>query len=146
LGQSAWSGHDYENYNFSDATIFEENDSTSNTVSTNEIYTEINNGTLVILGVYDPDNCLVYCIPSLIGDDTSYMYFTSSLKDYNGNPITLILEMDINEYSSCSGYYLVNSGGSGLPSVTSSDNGKILKVVNGAWAAATLNTYNGGVS
>lgn len=34
----------------------------------------------------------------------------------------------------------------GLPTVTSSDNGKILKVVNGAWAAATLNTYNGGVS
>lgn len=33
-----------------------------------------------------------------------------------------------------------------LPTVTSSDNGKILKVVNGAWAAATLNTYNGGVS
>lgn len=35
---------------------------------------------------------------------------------------------------------------SGLPSVSASDNGKILKVVNGAWAAATLNTYNGGVS
>ena len=33
-----------------------------------------------------------------------------------------------------------------LPTVTSSDNGKILKVVNGAWAAATLNVYNGGVS
>ena len=33
-----------------------------------------------------------------------------------------------------------------LPVVTSSDNGKILQVVNGAWAAATLNTYNGGVS
>lgn len=34
----------------------------------------------------------------------------------------------------------------GLPTVTSSDNGKFLKVVNGAWATATLNTYNGGVS
>ena len=33
-----------------------------------------------------------------------------------------------------------------LPTVTSSDNGKILKVVNGVWAAATLNVYNGGVS
>lgn len=34
----------------------------------------------------------------------------------------------------------------GLPTVTSSDNGKILKVVNGAWAAAELSVYNGGVS
>lgn len=33
-----------------------------------------------------------------------------------------------------------------LPSVTSSDNGKVLTVVNGAWAAASLPTYNGGVS
>ena len=33
-----------------------------------------------------------------------------------------------------------------LPSVSSTDNGKFLKVVNGAWAAASLPTYNGGVS
>lgn len=33
-----------------------------------------------------------------------------------------------------------------LPSVTASDNGKILKVVGGAWTAAILNVYNGGVS
>lgn len=33
----------------------------------------------------------------------------------------------------------------GLPAVTSSDNGKFLQVVNGAWAAASLPTYNGGV-
>lgn len=32
-----------------------------------------------------------------------------------------------------------------LPTVTSTDNGKILKVVNGGWAAASLNVYNGGV-
>ena len=30
-----------------------------------------------------------------------------------------------------------------LPSVTSSDNGKILRVVNGVWAAATLSSANG---
>ena len=34
----------------------------------------------------------------------------------------------------------------GLPTVTSSDNGKILTVVNGVWTAANLNVYNGGVS
>lgn len=33
-----------------------------------------------------------------------------------------------------------------LPVVTSSDNNKVLTVVNGAWAAASLPTYNGGVS
>ena len=32
-----------------------------------------------------------------------------------------------------------------LPTVTSTDNGKILKVVDGGWAAASLNVYNGGV-
>lgn len=34
----------------------------------------------------------------------------------------------------------------GLPSVSASDNGKVLMVVNGAWAAASLPTYNGEVS
>lgn len=33
-----------------------------------------------------------------------------------------------------------------LPSVSASDNGKVLTVVNGAWAAASLPVYNGGVS
>lgn len=35
---------------------------------------------------------------------------------------------------------------SGLPTVTASDNGKVLTVVNGAWAAAELPVYTGGVS
>lgn len=33
-----------------------------------------------------------------------------------------------------------------LPAVTASDNGKVLMVVNGAWAAASLPVYQGGVS
>lgn len=33
----------------------------------------------------------------------------------------------------------------GLPSVTASDNGKVLRVVNGAWAAASLPVYDGSV-
>lgn len=47
------------------------------------------------------------------------------------------------------GNSLLGSGNlaiSGLPSVTASDNGKVLTVVNGAWAAASLPTYNGEVS
>lgn len=34
--------------------------------------------------------------------------------------------------------------GSGLPAVTSADNGKILMVQNGAWAAVSLETWTGG--
>lgn len=33
---------------------------------------------------------------------------------------------------------------SALPAVTSSDNGKVLSVVNGAWAAASLQAWQGG--
>ena len=36
--------------------------------------------------------------------------------------------------------------GAALPSVTAADNGKILRVIGGAWAAASLPVYNGGVS
>ena len=36
--------------------------------------------------------------------------------------------------------------GAALPSVTAADNGKILRVVGGVWAAANLPVYNGGVS
>ena len=39
-----------------------------------------------------------------------------------------------------------DSAGAALPSVTAADNGKILRVVGGAWAAASLPVYNGGVS
>ena len=34
---------------------------------------------------------------------------------------------------------------SGLPTVSATDNGKVLMVVNGAWAVTSLPTYNGGV-
>lgn len=33
--------------------------------------------------------------------------------------------------------------GGGLPAVTSADNGKVLQVVNGAWAAASLPSASG---
>ena len=45
------------------------------------------------------------------------------------------------------GSSLLGSGNlavSGLPAVTSSDNGKFLQVVNGAWAATTIPSANGG--
>ena len=42
--------------------------------------------------------------------------------------------------------YKIDAGGSSLPTVTASDNGKVLMVVNGAWAVASLPTYNGSVT
>lgn len=44
------------------------------------------------------------------------------------------------------GTLTLSYSGSSLPSVTSSDNGKVLTVVNGAWAAASLPVYNGSVT
>ena len=44
------------------------------------------------------------------------------------------------------GTLTLSYSGSSLPSVTSSDNGKVLTVVNGAWAAANLPIYNGSVT
>lgn len=35
------------------------------------------------------------------------------------------------------------TGGAGLPTVTTADNGKFLQVVNGAWAAATIPSAEG---
>lgn len=56
---------------------------------------------------------------------------------------TLLLVYDSTRIS---GGCWVNYSGSSLPPVTSSDNGKVLMVVSGAWAAASLPLYNGGVS
>lgn len=42
-------------------------------------------------------------------------------------------------------YWVIINGGGDLPDVTASDNGKVLTVVNGAWAAASLPLYDGTV-
>lgn len=143
-GHGEWSGQDYLTYNFSNATIYEENSISGNYIATNSIYDDLCNGILVILRVIGPTGCPIYCFPSIVGDDASWMNFsTTYTTSDSGELVTLNLTMDINQYSSCDGYYSLPSGG--LPSVTSSDNGKFLRVVNGAWAAASLPTYNGGV-
>lgn len=48
--------------------------------------------------------------------------------------------------SSYSNGVLTLNGQSGLPTVSASDNGKVLTVVNGAWAAAALPVYDGSVT
>ena len=53
-----------------------------------------------------------------------------------------------NEYESIASpsqdeLFLITDDDKSLPTVTSSDNGKILMVVNGQWAAASLPSANG---
>lgn len=143
-GQSSWSGQDYESYNFANQAIYDENSTSGNYVTKDTIYDDLCDGILVILRVLDPNDCPVYCFPSVIGDDASWMNFSATYTTSDDVLVTLNLTMDINEYSNCDGYYsLPSGGGSGLPSVTSSDNGKFLRVVNGAWAAASVPDANG---
>lgn len=62
-----------------------------------------------------------------------------------GKQATLVSGTNI---KTINGESLLGSGNltvSGLPSVTASDNGKVLRVVNGAWAAAELPVYDGTV-
>lgn len=143
-GQSPWSGQDYQTYNFADQGIYDVNSTAGSQVTKDSIYDDLCNGILVILRVLDPNDCPVYCFPSVVGDDVSWMNFSATYTTSDDTLVTLNLTMDINEYNNCSGYYsLPSGGGSGLPSVTSSDNGKFLRVVNGAWAAASVSNANG---
>ena len=143
-GQSAWSGHDYSDYNFLDQGIYDEDSISGNTVTTDSIYDDLCNGILVILRVLDPDYCPIYCFPSIVGDDQSWMNFSATYTTMDGVLVTLNLYLNIGNYYVCSGFYsLPSGGGSGLPSVTSSDNGKFLRVVNGVWAAASVPGANG---
>ena len=134
-----WSGQDFATYNFADAAICEgPTYSSSTTVTTQTIYNQLTNGELVILARRDPDDNLIYCFPTYIGDDNSWMQFTASCYDYNDNQVTLIISMSVDNSYTANGFY---SGS--LPLVTVADNGKFLRVVNGAWAAATVSNANG---
>lgn len=95
------------------------------------------NGSAII----DADTPYVQALPST-EDGKIYIYLGVA---YDATHIELFPNHPVYYYSDGAIRLWTNSG-SGLPSVSASDNGKILKVVNGTWAAATLNTYNGGVS
>lgn len=95
------------------------------------------NGSAII----DSTTPYVQTLPST-EDGKIYIYLGIA---YSATNIELRVNHPVYEYKDGAIRLWTNSG-SGLPSVSASDNGKILMVVNGAWAAATLNTYNGGVS
>ena len=66
---------------------------------------------------------------------------------YSGTSIELLLHHPVYYYKDGQVRPWTNAAiTSSLPTVTASDNGKVLMVVNGSWATASLPTYNGGVS
>lgn len=91
--------------------------------------------------IMDATEPIVQDLPST-ADGKIYIYLGVA---YDATHIELYQNHPVYYYSDGAIRLWTNSG-SGLPSVSASDNGKILKVVNGAWAAASLPIYNGGVS
>lgn len=61
--------------------------------------------------------------------------------DSNGNLVQIFMDRDPEQPMEIATKQYVDA--SGVPSVTAADNGKFLRVVNGAWAAATINDANG---
>lgn len=69
-------------------------------------------------------------------------FITTAVTSFNGNTGAVTYTAPVTSVNGATGAVTIPS----LPSVTSSDNGKVMMVVNGAWAAASLPTYNGEVS
>lgn len=90
----------------------------------------------------DGNNCIVQALPST-EDNKLYLYLGRSYSDYQ---ISLDIVHPIYYYKDGAIRLWTNSSASALPTVSASDNGKVLMVVNGAWAAASLPVYQGGVS
>lgn len=100
------------------------------TVTVRESYTKIAAGTNMSQAYSNGTLTLSATVPTKTSDLTNDSGFITSsgapVQSVNGQTGTVTLPT--------------------LPSVTASDNGKVLIVVNGTWAAASLPTYNGEVS
>lgn len=137
-----WSGQDYASYTLGSCGIYVDSEGTTLISSTQQLTTDISNGIIPVLNVIDQDGHYVLCYPNWIEDDTLVVDFIGIVNSTNREFIALKIGVDIDNSIKgiYSGYYLINSG---LPTVTSSDNGKFLRVVNGAWAAASVPNANG---
>ena len=89
------------------------------------------------------------------GSITSVGAITSDTTAESGDKLVIVDANDVNKIKRSSialgtstSTFLRNDGTwaspPSLPSVSASDNGKVLRVVNGAWAAASLPSANGG--
>lgn len=88
----------------------------------------------------DGNNCLVQSLPST-ADGKVYIFLGVAYDTYR---ITLDINHPVYEFKDGALRQWTNAAASsGLPAVTSADNGKVLRVVNGAWAAASLPSATG---
>lgn len=91
--------------------------------------------------IIDADNPYVFTLPST-EDGKIYIYLG---RTYSATAIEMTMNHPVYYYKGGAVRLWTNEQ-SDMPSVTSADEGKVLMVVNGAWAAASLPIYNGGVS
>ena len=91
--------------------------------------------------IIDADNPYVFTLPST-EDGKIYIYLG---RTYSATAIEMTMNHPVYYYKGGAVRLWTNEQ-SDMPSVTSADEGKVLMVVNGAWAAVSLPIYNGGVS
>lgn len=90
-----------------------------------------------------------YTIPYAANAGTAASANSVAWANVSGHDAGVDADLGINTTSGDTTKFLNARGGwavppSGLPAVTAADNGKVLTVVNGAWAATTQGTYRGG--
>lgn len=89
--------------------------------------------------IIDSTTPYVQSLPST-ADGKIYIYLGIA---YNATNVELYVEHPVYYHDGTAIKLWTGGVSSGLPAVTASDNGKILRVVNGEWAAASLPSANG---
>lgn len=140
-------------YYFKDGAIRE----WTNAAASGGNVTSVNGQTgVVVLDAEDvgalPDDTVIPTKTSDLTNDSNFITAAGApVQSVNGNTGAVTVQATLvsgTNIKTVNGNSLLGSGNlaiSGLPSVTASDNGKVLTVVNGAWAAATLPVYDGTV-
>ena len=96
-------------------------------------------------------NAAVHIVPSKVNDEDYTITLDCGPENWPVHVGGVATPTDAQTYYAANVAYVkakiaAIGAGAALPSVTAADNGKILRVVDGAWAAASLPVYNGGVS
>ena len=96
-------------------------------------------------------NAAVHIVPSKVNDEDYTITLDCGPENWPVHVGGVATPTDAQTYYAANVAYVkakiaAIGAGAALPSVTAADNGKILRVVGGAWAAASLPVYNGGVS